>query len=434
MTGRATAASSDRPPVAIVHPLALPPRGRRSPTSTEPYPGPLGTLAPVIGPIGPIVARTLLDPVTALDLDVAALPEGDARPEALAILVRRAGGQLRWGEPIDCSAPTEAERFAFERGRSSVRIMRSAPSLLPELQVGSWFNAGWRGRALTRLLMRAPRLATVARRLSSRPQVLRMAADVSFWRGVRSLATKDEWRRLTRSSYVAFCYHELSHGREPVDPELDVPASRFRGQLRLLRLLGFRPLTLEELASYHDDTASSLGRRRYLLTADDGYRQALDSLAQADAAHPVAFVIASFAADPPRGGSTLVIADLDAVRAARRAGVAIGVHGSWHRSLVACDDEQLAEELASSAADLDAFDHADVFAYPYGHHDARVRDAVRRAGYQLAFTTEAGLNSAGTDRWCLRRISIKPSDDLLSFAWKAFTGQQGPRILSRRRG
>ena len=50
---------------------------------------------------------------------------------------------------------------------------------------------------------------------------------------------------------------------------------------------------------------------------------------------------------------------------------------------------------------------APVFAYPAGGHDPRVRDAVRRAGYEAAFTTERGLvDIRHSDRFRLPRLNV----------------------------
>ena len=48
----------------------------------------------------------------------------------------------------------------------------------------------------------------------------------------------------------------------------------------------------------------------------------------------------------------------------------------------------------------------DLFAYPYGRWDARVRARVAAAGYRAAFTLDAGLNPAGADPWTLRRVNV----------------------------
>jgi hypothetical protein len=72
-------------------------------------------------------------------------------------------------------------------------------------------------------------------------------------------------------------------------------------------------------------------------------------------------------------------------------------------------------------------------AYPHGSHDEAVCDAARSAGYGAAWTTAIGRNGSGTDRYCLRRVSVKARDSQLSFLWKALTGELPPRRWELRR-
>jgi peptidoglycan/xylan/chitin deacetylase (PgdA/CDA1 family) len=46
------------------------------------------------------------------------------------------------------------------------------------------------------------------------------------------------------------------------------------------------------------------------------------------------------------------------------------------------------------------------FCYPYGVRNARVAAAVRRAGFEVAFTVDLGGVSASDDPYQLRRIAI----------------------------
>jgi hypothetical protein len=89
---------------------------------------------------------------------------------------------------------------------------------------------------------------------------------------------------------------------------------------------------------------------------------------------------------------------------------------------------RLDEELAGSLRELQAQVPAavPVLAYPHGSHDDQVRATAIRSGYRAAFTSETGRNGAGTDPYCLRRISVKDWDGPLSVLWKAMTGEQVP--------
>ena len=73
-----------------------------------------------------------------------------------------------------------------------------------------------------------------------------------------------------------------------------------------------------------------------------------------------------------------------------------------------------------------------MLAYPYGRCDEAAREATIAAGYQAAYTTNAGRNGAGSDRWCLRRISIQSRNSVPSFLWKVISGEALPARWERR--
>jgi peptidoglycan/xylan/chitin deacetylase (PgdA/CDA1 family) len=96
----------------------------------------------------------------------------------------------------------------------------------------------------------------------------------------------------------------------------------------------------------------------------------------------------------------------DDAREMIRGGIEIGSHTVTHPILSHVDDAQLAYELQQSRNRLEEMLDRDVtlFCYPNGDHDTRVRNAVARAGYRLAVTTECGLNDRATDPLALRRV------------------------------
>jgi peptidoglycan/xylan/chitin deacetylase (PgdA/CDA1 family) len=97
------------------------------------------------------------------------------------------------------------------------------------------------------------------------------------------------------------------------------------------------------------------------------------------------------------------------------AGVQIGSHTVTHPILTKSSDAQLRQELAASYARLaDALRRkVDLFCYPNGDYDDRVRHEVARAGYRCAVTVEHGLVGSGSDPLTLRRIHTE--DDYTHF-------------------
>lgn len=93
-------------------------------------------------------------------------------------------------------------------------------------------------------------------------------------------------------------------------------------------------------------------------------------------------------------------------RAMDSAGIEIGSHTVTHPILTNINDERLKAELRESKSKLEArLDRkVELFCYPNGNYDARVKRAAETAGYRLAVTIEAGLNPSGCDLMALRRV------------------------------
>jgi peptidoglycan/xylan/chitin deacetylase (PgdA/CDA1 family) len=101
-------------------------------------------------------------------------------------------------------------------------------------------------------------------------------------------------------------------------------------------------------------------------------------------------------------------ADWDVIRAAARAGFDLGVHSATHRTLPRLTDSELRAELVDSRETLarNGGVTADLFAYPYGLWDERVRNATQAAGYTMALSLNPRLVSPNADPWALPRVNI----------------------------
>jgi len=94
------------------------------------------------------------------------------------------------------------------------------------------------------------------------------------------------------------------------------------------------------------------------------------------------------------------------------AGLAIGGHSRSHANLPRCDDAALEREVRGCREDLEDLLGQPVtsFAYPFGHVDARVRDAVAAAGYTTAVTTTRRWARPGSDPLLIPRNIIEDFD------------------------
>jgi len=124
-------------------------------------------------------------------------------------------------------------------------------------------------------------------------------------------------------------------------------------------------------------------------------------------------------------------ADWQAIAAAARQGVDIGVHSTTHSRLPRLTDAELQREVIMSrrVIERETGVTADFFSYPYGMWDERVKAAVRAAGYRAAVTIDPGLNRAGADPWALRRVSIPAN--ISDAAFRAYAVGLNPRWALR---
>jgi peptidoglycan/xylan/chitin deacetylase (PgdA/CDA1 family) len=392
----------------------------------------LGSHLPLIGPFDGLVVGVSSSTELIRSAEWG-LPDGAGRAEAVAVRLRRSGVAVQL-ETDPASGPADLERRCREHGRSSVAMVRADPSLLSELQVGSWFRARWLVRLARRLACRMPLAVRALHRGAPGTWSARLLADAAFWAGVRVEADAAEWRRFTRSSYVALCYHRVAGDNKPGQERLDVPPPTFERQLRVLRLLRFRPLGPEEWRRFHDTSTARLPPRSYTLTLDDGFLDAVEAARRHPTHHPQVFVPTAAVGRSLEWAPGDALADWQDLRSAAGVGIAVGSHGRHHRPLAGLEAVALWDEVAGSLEDLRVqLDRVlPVLAYPNGGHDHAARAAALAAGYQAAFTTEIGRNGAGTDMLCLRRISVKAWDTPLALVWKVLTGEPVPRGWERR--
>jgi len=89
-------------------------------------------------------------------------------------------------------------------------------------------------------------------------------------------------------------------------------------------------------------------------------------------------------------------------------GWAVGSHTRTHASLPNLVAAHLREEVVMSRQELqEATGHSiTTIAYPFGHHDARVREACREAGYDIGFTFLNGRVTNDLDAMRLPRLTM----------------------------
>jgi peptidoglycan/xylan/chitin deacetylase (PgdA/CDA1 family) len=102
----------------------------------------------------------------------------------------------------------------------------------------------------------------------------------------------------------------------------------------------------------------------------------------------------------------------------------IGSHTRAHYWLPALGTKKLEHELVSSKKILEERlgKRVDLFCYPLGAFDQRVRDAVIRAGYRSAVATNPGRSYPSNDRYVIKRVRISNTSDNLFVFWIESSG------------
>jgi peptidoglycan/xylan/chitin deacetylase (PgdA/CDA1 family) len=239
-----------------------------------------------------------------------------------------------------------------------------------------------------------------------------------------------------RSRLRILAYHAVADlVGDPVLAEYGVAPALFAAQLDDLIDRGWEFVDLDAVLGALDRD-EQLSRRALLLTFDDAYVDLLEvacPLLQERGIPAVAFAVAdrvgaSNTWDQPKGAAVLPLLDAEGLRALPERGVEVGSHTATHRSLRSLEASDLGGEIAGSASTLESLGlpRPRALSYPYGGVSDASADAVREAGYEIAFTTAWG-EPRGADRHRVPRIEVHASDTPRKLRLKlAASGWPGP--------
>ena len=233
-------------------------------------------------------------------------------------------------------------------------------------------------------------------------------------------------------------YHAISNPITADKRRYACPPKRFKEQLQRVISEGFKfvdaPTAIQGLrgSGFADDSV--------LVTFDDGYldnwtdaRPILESLQI-----PALFFITSRILNSKGGEGDIAefvdsqMMESDHIKSLKTAGFAIGSHSATHARLTEIDDESLAVELNESKSRIEEILEAPIegFAYPYGARNERVIDAVKKAGYEYAFSTKGGFSSAQDSLFDIRRIEVCGFDSPSKLVKKLSFGGSDLSVIS----
>ena len=219
-------------------------------------------------------------------------------------------------------------------------------------------------------------------------------------------------------------YHHLVEGAPQGSAELHVDC--FEAQMAFLAEHGYRPLTLDEFATYHADGA--FPERSLLITFDDGYRSFREHAFPVLQRHGFTAVVFPLVATRPGLQRVVLFADQLSFHDLRAVAVdggliQVGSHtyDLHHRgddgvpAALRQPDETSSQHLERVRADLllsrmlleQQTDQAvTALAWPFGVSSEAVATVARGVGFELQFTTEEGYVTADSPLDALPRFNV----------------------------
>ena len=210
-------------------------------------------------------------------------------------------------------------------------------------------------------------------------------------------------------------YHSVrphSAGETAMQLHYEVAPDAFESQLKYLRDNGYTVISLEYLVESLSDNIT-LPPKSIVITFDDGWKN------QYGYAFPLLKKYADTAtffitSDYVGGGYFLT---WDQIRVMDNSGMTIGGHTRTHPYLVSVKDPAvLKNEITGSKLLIEKqIGHSiDLFAYPYGHYNDTVIQAVKDAGFRSARSTYKGVFHTSADLYTLKGLEV--TDDMKAFA------------------
>jgi peptidoglycan/xylan/chitin deacetylase (PgdA/CDA1 family) len=209
-------------------------------------------------------------------------------------------------------------------------------------------------------------------------------------------------------------YHSIEYmPKSTVMRSLHVPPKRFKFHMWLLKILGYRGLSLRELKPYLDGDKHG---RVIGITFDDGYQNNLLNAAPilkkynfSATCYIVSQAIGlSNTWDLQKGITQRPLMTEAEIHEWLKLGMDIGAHTKNHEDLTIIPEQNAYREIRDCKNDLEKKFHIRItdFCYPFGRFNDLVCNIVKDSGYQSATTMLRGRASLQSNMHQLPRIPI----------------------------
>lgn len=230
-------------------------------------------------------------------------------------------------------------------------------------------------------------------------------------------------------------YHQIDEPPPRGTPlrGLTVAPSSFAWQMRMLRMLGYRGLSMRDLEPFlrGERIGKVVG-----ITFDDGFQNNLQHALPVLLTHR--FTATCYGVSSMVGGTNAWDAGKVAEQALmtredwqawQQAGMDVGSHTQTHANLTELPPEKAKEQISQSKQELEALLGTEVrhFCYPYGWFSPEHEAMVRAAGYVTATSTRRGRVTPRDNPYALHRIMVARATNPLQFFLKVATGYEDRR-------
>lgn len=215
---------------------------------------------------------------------------------------------------------------------------------------------------------------------------------------------------------------------------LTVSPNAFARQMKMLRMLGYRGLSLGDLMPYlrGEKKGKVVG-----LTFDDGYLNNLERalpILQHEGFTATCYAVSGMLGkhndwDADKGIARKKLMGANDWIAWLGAGMEIGSHTQNHADLTVLDATAAWQEIAGAKREIEdkfgvVVEH---FCYPYGRYSERDRNMVKEAGYSTGTTTHRGRVHPTADHFLLPRAMVAQATQPWQFLLKILTTYEDKR-------
>lgn len=236
-------------------------------------------------------------------------------------------------------------------------------------------------------------------------------------------------------------YHHIAAG-DAVLPEDNsfLSLNVFVAQTTALSAAGYTTIDFKQLADIYDEKVKP-PEKPVIITIDDGYAETLKNVmpvlqknGQKAVVGLVTGCIGSFDDWQKARKEYYKIIDAGLVREYSKSCFSFVSHSETHSFLSALEGHELEKEVTFSKQDIEKLTGQPVntLIYPYGDRNARVKEALRAAGYRFGVSISAETKYVLEDPFDLRRVYVKKDDSIRTFMRKISPWYLWYRGLRRR--